>query len=79
MSLVPASSINYFRELEYLLADCSINNKNQKKEYTTYYLSYDTAETWLGLPKLNNYTYAKWKAAVLCLYPGAEELACYTL
>ena len=49
----------YFRELEYLLADCAINNKNQKKEYATWYLSYDMAETWLGLPKFNDYTYTK--------------------
>ena len=69
----------YFRELEYLLADCSVKDDNQKKEYTTRYLLYDTAETWLGLPKFNNHTYAEWKAAVLCLYPGAEESACYTL
>ena len=69
----------YFRELEYLLADCSINNKTQKKEYAAQYLSYNTAETWLGLPKFNDHTYAEWKAAILHLYPGAEESAHYTL
>ena len=69
----------YFRELEYLLADCSVNDKTQKKEYAAWYLLYDMAETWLGLPKFNNHTCAKWKAAVLCLYPEAEESARYTL
>ena len=75
----PRELNQYFRELEYLLVDCSVNDNNQKKEYATRYLSYDTAETWLGLPKFNNHTYAKWKAAVLHLYSGAGELACYTL
>ena len=75
----PRELNQYFRELEYLLADCSIDDENQKKEYATRYLSYDTAETWLGLPEFNDHTYAEWKAAVLRLYPRAEESARYTL
>ncbi|KAG5334853.1 hypothetical protein C0989_002767 [Termitomyces sp. Mn162] len=39
----------YFKELEYLFADYDIANDTQKKEYTAQYVSYDTAETWLGL------------------------------
>ncbi|KAG6874806.1 hypothetical protein C0992_006464 [Termitomyces sp. T32_za158] len=42
------------------------------KEYTSCYVLYDTAETWTA-------TYEEWKAAVICLYPGAEESTCYTV
>ena len=75
----PCELNQYFRELEYLLADCSVNDETQKKEYAARYLSDDMAETWLGLPEFTDHTYAEWKAAVLHLYPGAEESARYTL
>ncbi|KAG5349088.1 hypothetical protein C0989_006076, partial [Termitomyces sp. Mn162] len=61
-----------------------------KKEYVAQYISYDTAETWLGLPKFGNnviignntprpYTYQEWKVAVLRLYPGADASTRYHL
>ncbi|KNZ76011.1 hypothetical protein J132_00286, partial [Termitomyces sp. J132] len=59
-----------------------------KKEYALQYVSYNTAETWLGLPEFgdnigNNtprpYTYQEWKLAVLRLYPGADASTRYNL
>ncbi|KNZ78150.1 hypothetical protein J132_01675 [Termitomyces sp. J132] len=80
----------YFKELEYLFADCGIADDMQKKEYAARYVSYDMAETWLGLPDFGNniiignntprpYTYQEWKAAVLRLYLGTDASACYNL
>ncbi|KAG5350561.1 hypothetical protein C0989_010424, partial [Termitomyces sp. Mn162] len=75
-------------ELEYLFTDCGIADNTQKKEYALQYISYDTAETWLGLPEFgdnisNNapqpYTYQEWKLAVLRLYPGTDASAYYNL
>ncbi|KAG5732632.1 hypothetical protein E4T56_gene16915 [Termitomyces sp. T112] len=79
----PRELPQYFKELEYLFAECGIANNTQKKEYTSRYISYDIVETWLGLPEFGNniiignnaprpYTYQEWKAAVLRLYPGAD-------
>ncbi|KAG6874817.1 hypothetical protein C0992_006437, partial [Termitomyces sp. T32_za158] len=61
------------------------------KEYASCYVSYDTAETWTGITEFNMQipgdqegaapraaTYEEWKAAVICLYPGAEESTRYT-
>ncbi|KNZ78114.1 hypothetical protein J132_01638, partial [Termitomyces sp. J132] len=67
-----------------------VNMNNDPKEYASRYVSYDTAETWLGLPEFGNniivgnnapqpYNYQEWKAAVLRLYPGADASACYNL
>ncbi|KAG5715696.1 hypothetical protein E4T56_gene531 [Termitomyces sp. T112] len=84
----PRELPQYFKELEYLFADCGITDNTQKKEYALQYISYDTAETWLGLPEFGNnisnnapqpYTYQEWKLAVLRLYPGADASACYNL
>ncbi|KAG6886368.1 hypothetical protein C0992_004352 [Termitomyces sp. T32_za158] len=62
------------------------------KEYTSRYVSYNTAETWTGITEFNMQipgaqegaapraaTYEEWKAAVIRLYPGAEESTCYTV
>ncbi|KNZ71645.1 hypothetical protein J132_07876 [Termitomyces sp. J132] len=84
----PRELPQYFKELEYLFTDCSITDDTQKKEYASQYISYDTAETWLGLPEFgdnigNNtprpYTYQEWKLAVLRLYPGTDASTCYNL
>ncbi|KAG5334995.1 hypothetical protein C0989_002622 [Termitomyces sp. Mn162] len=84
----PRELPQYFKELEYLFADCGITDDTQKKEYASQYVSYNTAETWLGLPEFgdnigNNapqpYTYQKWKLAVLRLYPGTDASTCYNL
>ncbi|KAG5719400.1 hypothetical protein E4T56_gene13465 [Termitomyces sp. T112] len=72
----PRELPQYFKKLEYLFADCGIADDTQKKEYAARYVSYDMAETWLGLPEFGNnitignnaprpYTYQEWKAAVL--------------
>ncbi|KAG5349660.1 hypothetical protein C0989_002492 [Termitomyces sp. Mn162] len=50
----PRELPQYFKELEYLFADCSITDDTQKKEYALQYVSYDTAETWLGLPEFGD-------------------------
>ncbi|KAG6867238.1 hypothetical protein C0993_005331 [Termitomyces sp. T159_Od127] len=80
----------YFKELEYLFRDCGIIDHTQMKEYTARYITYNTAETWIGLPKFAATTildgdqaataisYKNWKEAVICLYPGAEESTRYT-
>ncbi|KAG5348671.1 hypothetical protein C0989_009043, partial [Termitomyces sp. Mn162] len=77
----PRELPQYFKELEYLFADCGITDNTQKKEYASQYISYDTAETWLGLPEFGNnignntprpYTYQEWKLAVLRLYSGTD-------
>ncbi|KAG5348924.1 hypothetical protein C0989_007128, partial [Termitomyces sp. Mn162] len=86
----PQGLPQYFKELGYLFADCSITDNTQKKEHAAQYVSDDTAETWLGLPKFgdnvtisNNaprpYMYQEWKVAVLRLYPGTDASACYNL
>ncbi|KAG5732288.1 hypothetical protein E4T56_gene11369 [Termitomyces sp. T112] len=84
----PRELPQYFKELEYLFADCGIADDTQKKEYASQYVSYDTAETWLGLPEFGNnignnapqpYTYQEWKLAVLRLYPGTDASTCYNL
>ncbi|KAG6875508.1 hypothetical protein C0992_003552 [Termitomyces sp. T32_za158] len=88
----PRELTQYFRELEYLLRDCNITDPMQMKEYTSRYVLYDTAETWTGITEFNMQipgnqegaapraaTYEEWKAAVICLYPGAEESTCYTV
>ncbi|KAG5331198.1 hypothetical protein C0989_008323 [Termitomyces sp. Mn162] len=84
----PRELPQYFKELEYLFADCGITDNTQKKEYALQYISYNTAETWLGLPEFGNnisnnapqpYTYQEWKLAVLRLYPGADASTCYNL
>ncbi|KAG6881275.1 hypothetical protein C0992_001463 [Termitomyces sp. T32_za158] len=62
------------------------------KEYASRYVSYDTAETWTGITEFNTQipgdqegaapraaTYEEWKAAVIRLYPGAEESTRYTV
>ncbi|KNZ78777.1 hypothetical protein J132_09915 [Termitomyces sp. J132] len=64
----PRELPQYFKELEYLFADCSITDDTQKKEYALQYVSYNTAETWLGLPEF-----------VLRLYPGADASTHYNL
>ncbi|KAG5724825.1 hypothetical protein E4T56_gene12636 [Termitomyces sp. T112] len=84
----PRELPQYFKELKYLFTNCSITDDTQKKEYALQYISYNTAETWLGLPEFgdnigNNtpqpYTYQEWKSAVLRLYPGTDASACYNL
>ncbi|KNZ72417.1 hypothetical protein J132_03383 [Termitomyces sp. J132] len=84
----PRELPQYFKELEYLFADCSITDDTQKKEYALQYVSYDTEETWLGLPEFGNnignntprpYTYQEWKLTVLRLYPGTDASARYNL
>ncbi|KAG5349391.1 hypothetical protein C0989_004219 [Termitomyces sp. Mn162] len=86
----PRELPQYFKELEYLFADCGIADNMQKKEYAARYVSYDTAETWLGLPEFSNnitignntphpYMYQEWKVAVLKLYPGTDASARYNL
>ncbi|KAG5717885.1 hypothetical protein E4T56_gene1438 [Termitomyces sp. T112] len=50
----PRELPQYFKELEYLFADCGIADDTQKKEYAARYVSYDTAETWLGLPEFGD-------------------------
>ncbi|KNZ78769.1 hypothetical protein J132_09907 [Termitomyces sp. J132] len=84
----PRELPQYFKELEYLFADCGITDDTQKKQYASQYISYNTAETWLGLPEFGNnignntprlYTYHEWKSAVLMLYPGTDASACYNL
>ncbi|KAG5725015.1 hypothetical protein E4T56_gene12516 [Termitomyces sp. T112] len=86
----PRELPQYFKELEYLFADCGITDNTQKKKYAARYVSYDIAETWLGLPEFgdnaiigNNvpqpYMYQEWKVAVLRLYPGADASARYNL
>ncbi|KAG5719790.1 hypothetical protein E4T56_gene7271 [Termitomyces sp. T112] len=50
----PRELLQYFKELEYLFADCGITDDMQKKEYAAQYVSYDTAETWLGLPEFGD-------------------------
>ncbi|KAG6883182.1 hypothetical protein C0993_007476 [Termitomyces sp. T159_Od127] len=61
------------------------------KEYMARYVTYNTAKTWTGLPKFAATTipigdqvataisYKNWKEAVIHLYPGMEELTCYTV
>ena len=51
----------------------------QQKEYTGHYILYNMAETWLGLLEFTGHTYQEWKMAVMQLYPGTDEMACYTL
>ncbi|KAG6882015.1 hypothetical protein C0992_012949, partial [Termitomyces sp. T32_za158] len=88
----PRELTQYFRELEYLLRDCNITDPTQMKEYASRYVSYDTAETWTGITEFNTQipgdqegaapqaaTYKEWKAAVIRLYPGAEESTRYTV
>ena len=58
--LLPQINPILFHELEYLLVDYAVNN-NKKKEYAAWYVSYDTAETWLSLPEFSSHTYAEWK------------------
>ncbi|KAG6863996.1 hypothetical protein C0993_009669, partial [Termitomyces sp. T159_Od127] len=79
----------YFKELEYLFRDCGNTNYTQIKEYMARYITYDTAETWTGLPEFAATTttvgnqaataisYKNWKEAVIHLYPGAEKSTCY--
>ncbi|KAG5331647.1 hypothetical protein C0989_007740, partial [Termitomyces sp. Mn162] len=50
----PRELPQYFKELEYLFADCGIADDTQKKEYALQYISYNTAETWLGLPEFGD-------------------------
>ncbi|KAG5330762.1 hypothetical protein C0989_006722, partial [Termitomyces sp. Mn162] len=50
----PRELPQYFKELEYLFADCGITDDTQKKEYVLQYVSYNTAETWLGLPEFGD-------------------------
>ena len=75
----PRELAEYFRELEYLFNNCGITDNTQRKEYAGRYVSYDTAETWLRLPEFTGHTYQEWKSAVMRLYPGADEMARYTL
>ncbi|KAG5348620.1 hypothetical protein C0989_009444, partial [Termitomyces sp. Mn162] len=81
----PRELPQYFNGLDYLVADCGITDDTQKKDYAACYFSYDTVETWLGLPKFGNniiignnapqpYTYQEWKAAVLRMYPGTDAM-----
>ncbi|KAG5348663.1 hypothetical protein C0989_009097, partial [Termitomyces sp. Mn162] len=61
----PRELPQYFKELEYLFTDCGIADDTQKKEYAARYVSYDMAETWLGLPEFGTtlwhqrYSYGK--------------------
>ncbi|KAH0588331.1 hypothetical protein H2248_004191 [Termitomyces sp. 'cryptogamus'] len=50
----PRELPQYFKELEYLFTDCGIADNMQKKEYAAQYISYDMAETWLGLPEFGD-------------------------
>ncbi|KAG5340383.1 hypothetical protein C0989_001877 [Termitomyces sp. Mn162] len=50
----PMELPQYFKELDYLFADCGIADDTQKKEYASQYVSYGMAETWLGLPEFSN-------------------------
>ncbi|KAG6896572.1 hypothetical protein C0993_008247, partial [Termitomyces sp. T159_Od127] len=87
----PRELTQYFKELEYLFRDCGITDHTQMKEYMARYVTYNTAETWTGLPKFVAATipigdqvataisYENWKEAVIRLYPGMEELMRYTV
>ncbi|KAG5350262.1 hypothetical protein C0989_011871, partial [Termitomyces sp. Mn162] len=50
----PRELPQYFKELEYLFVDCDIAEDTQKKQYMAQYISYDMAETWLGLPEFGD-------------------------
>ncbi|KAG6897852.1 hypothetical protein C0993_007265 [Termitomyces sp. T159_Od127] len=61
------------------------------KEYVARYVTYNTAETWTGLPEFAATTipvgdqaataisYENWKEVVISLYPGAEKSTRYTV
>ncbi|KAG6894354.1 hypothetical protein C0992_006465 [Termitomyces sp. T32_za158] len=81
----------YFKELEYLLRNCGVTDHTQMKEYAARYVSYNTANIWTGLAEFSalmaapgdqapvGAKYETWKAAIICLYPGAEESTKYTV
>ncbi|KAG6898774.1 hypothetical protein C0993_004323, partial [Termitomyces sp. T159_Od127] len=68
-----------------------ITNHTQMKEYAARYITYNTAETWTGLPEFaatttpignqapTTISYKNWKEAMICLYPGTEESMRYTV
>ncbi|KAG6875276.1 hypothetical protein C0993_010062, partial [Termitomyces sp. T159_Od127] len=85
----PRELTQYFKELKYFFRDCGITDHTQMKEYTARYITYNTAETWTGLPEFAATTtpignqattaisYKNWKEAVICLYSGTEESTRY--
>ncbi|KAG6894072.1 hypothetical protein C0993_012406, partial [Termitomyces sp. T159_Od127] len=87
----PRELTQYFKELEYLFRDCGITDHTQMKEYVARYITYNTAETWTGLPEFAATTipvgnqaataisYENWKEAIIRLYSGAEESTRYTV
>ncbi|KAG6882775.1 hypothetical protein C0993_009195 [Termitomyces sp. T159_Od127] len=87
----PRELTQYFKELEYLFKDCGIIDHTQMKEYMARYITYNTAETWTGLPEFAATTtpigdqaataisYKNWKEAVIHLYPGAKESMHYMI
>src|SRR6266704_3354551 len=63
----------YFSELELLFDSTQISADQEKKENAQHYLQYEDFELWGTLPELQSLTmYEEFKAAVLCLYPGAN-------
>ena len=75
----PHKLAEYFRELEYLFNDYGIIDNTQQKEYSGPNISYNTVETWLGLPEFAGHSYQEWKLTVMQLYPSTDKAAYYTL
>src|SRR6266568_4820112 len=79
-SAKPRELLIYFSELELLFDSAQISNDQEKKENAQCYLQYEDFELWGTLPECQSpTTYEEFKAAVLCLNPGANTEHQYCL
>jgi Aspartyl protease len=76
----PRELPRYFDELESLLRAANIHDRTEKKTQARRYAPIEDAELWGSLAENHAAsTYEQFRAAVIKLYPGAEDTGRYTL
>ena len=69
----PRSLLRFFEDLEECFLRARVTSDDEKKRYALRYVSFKEADTWEELDSFASGTFDEWKAAILALYPEANE------
>jgi len=78
----PSRLIRYFRDVDRLYLSMGKSPTDAEKiSQAIYYLDYDTADLWEGIPPPPGagFTWDSFKKAIMELYPGSEETRLYSV
>ncbi|KAH9475463.1 hypothetical protein JR316_0012574 [Psilocybe cubensis] len=77
----PRELCRYFSDLEFLFSISNVTDDTEQKKHAVRYVSLDVADIWETLPEFTNplKNYQSFKAAVMDLYPDANDAYRYTM